>query len=184
MKFCSECGKPVILMVPEGDNRERYVCQHCTKIHYQNPRIVAGTLPIYENKILLCKRAIEPRFGYWTLPAGFMENNETTIEAAIRETLEEANARVDVHDLYTLLNVAHIHQVHIFYRATLLDLDFSAGFETSDVKLFSETDIPWNDIAFPTVKETLKFYLRDAKHQHFPLRTKDIVKPLTFNPKL
>ncbi len=174
MKYCSQCGHSVGLIIPEGDNRERFVCGQCSVIHYQNPRIVAGSLPTYDNKVLLCKRAIEPQLGYWTLPAGFMENDETTLEAAIRETTEEANAKIDIQELYTLINVAHINQVHLFYRATLIDLDFYAGQESLDVALFAEKDIPWEDIAFPTVKETLKFYFSDRKLNEFPLRTKDI----------
>ena len=120
MKFCSECAHPVVLAIPEGDNRPRYVCTHCNTIHYQNPKLVVGSIPVWERdgelQILLCKRAIEPRYGYWTLPAGFMENEETTEQAAQRETEEEAGANVELGPLFSLLNVAHVHQVHLFYR--------------------------------------------------------------------
>jgi ADP-ribose pyrophosphatase YjhB (NUDIX family) len=187
MKFCSECAQPVSLVVPPDDNRPRYVCGHCGVIHYQNPKMVVGSIPVWEHegktRILLCKRAIEPRLGYWTLPAGFMENNETTTEAALRETLEEAGARIELHGLFSLLNVPHVHQVHMFYRATLLDLDYQAGIESLDVKLFSEEEIPWNDIAFPTVGFTLKSFFADLAEIRrgrgaFALHTRDIVKPL------
>lgn len=162
MKFCSECAHPVSLLIPPDDNRMRYVCSHCGLIHYQNPKLVIGSIPVWqgqgETKVLLCRRAIEPRYGFWTLPAGFMENNETTSDAAIRETMEEAGARIELHELFSLLNVPHVHQVHLFYRATLLDLNYAAGPESLEVKLFSESEIPWNEIAFQTVAHTLKFF--------------------------
>ena len=185
MNFCSDCGRPVSLLVPPDDNRMRHVCDHCGTIHYQNPKMVIGSIPVWdlaresgETKVLLCRRAIEPRHGYWTLPAGFMENEETTGEAAQRETMEEAGARIELQGLYSLLNVPHVHQVHLFYRARLLDLDFAAGTESLEVKLFSEAEIPWDDIAFPTVAHTLKFFFADlAAHrngQSFGLRSMDI----------
>jgi ADP-ribose pyrophosphatase YjhB (NUDIX family) len=165
MKFCSECAQPVSLIIPPDDNRPRYVCGHCGAIHYQNPKMVIGSIPVWDHdgatKVLLCKRAIEPRHGYWTLPAGFMENNETTTEAALRETLEEAGARIALHSLFSLINVPHVHQVHLFYRATLLDLEYQAGIESLDVRLFAENEIPWNEIAFSTVAQTLKFFFED-----------------------
>ncbi len=163
MKFCSECAQPISQIIPEGDNRVRYVCLSCDTIHYQNPRIVAGTLPTHEGKVLLCKRAIEPRKGYWTLPAGFMENGETTEQGALRETVEEANARVIGLQLYTMIAVPHISQVHIFFHGELADLDFSCGIESLEVKLFEESDIPWQDLAFPTVSTTLRRYFNDRK---------------------
>ena len=186
MKFCSECAHPVALAIPEGDNRPRYVCSHCGTIHYQNPKLVVGSLPVWESdgelKVLLCKRAIEPRYGYWTLPAGFMENEETTAAAAIRETVEEAGANIALGPLFTMLNVAHVHQVHLFYLARLLDLDYAAGIESLDVQMFSEREIPWADLAFPTIRTTLELFFADRKkvreggqmgfHEH------DIVKPM------
>lgn len=187
MKFCSECAHPVSLLVPPDDNRPRYVCGQCGMIHYQNPKMVVGTIPVWEQngetRVLLCKRAIEPRYGYWTLPAGFMENNETTSEAASRETLEEAGARVELHELFSLLNVPHVHQVHMFYRATLLDLDFAAGTESLEVALFTESEIPWDEIAFPTVGQTLQFFFSDLAHIQsdggtYALHTRDIRKPM------
>lgn len=130
MKFCSVCGHEVIARIPPGDNRERFVCDQCGTIHYQNPRNVVGTVPVWGEQVLLCRRAIEPRYGYWTLPAGFMEMGETTAEAAARETLEEAGARVEVQTLFTLLNVPQVHQVHLFYLARLVDPGFEAGEES------------------------------------------------------
>jgi ADP-ribose pyrophosphatase YjhB (NUDIX family) len=165
MKFCSECAAPVSLSIPAGDNRPRYVCDSCATIHYQNPKMVLGTIPVWEKdgelKVLLCKRAIEPRYGYWTLPAGFMENNETTAEAAMRETQEEAGANIELGKLFTLLNVARVHQVHMFYLATLRDLDFAPGEESLDVQMFAEADIPWDDLAFPTIRTTLELFFAD-----------------------
>lgn len=165
MKFCSECAHPVSLLIPPDDNRPRHVCEQCGTIHYQNPKMVVGTIPVWERngetRILLCRRAIEPRYGYWTLPAGFMENEETTGEAALRETFEEAGARIELHELFSLLNVPHVDQVHLFYRATLLDLDYQAGTESLEVQLFSEAEIPWEEIAFPTIGQTLRFFFAD-----------------------
>jgi ADP-ribose pyrophosphatase YjhB (NUDIX family) len=186
MKFCSECAHPVTLLIPQDDNRPRHVCSHCGIIHYQNPKMVIGSIPVWQHngdtQILLCKRAIEPRHGYWTLPAGFMENNETTTEAACRETVEEAGANIELHQLFSLLNVPHVHQVHMFYRATLLDLDYAPGIESLEVKLFSEADIPWDDIAFLTVGHTLKLFFEDlAKVKAggtYGFHSHDIMKPM------
>jgi ADP-ribose pyrophosphatase YjhB (NUDIX family) len=165
MKFCSECAHPVVLAIPEGDNRPRHVCTHCGTIHYENPKMVIGSIPVWDRggelKVLLCKRAIEPRHGYWTLPAGFMENAETTAEAAVRETEEEAGAHIELGQLFTLLNVAHVHQVHLFYLARLQDLDFAPGIESLDVRMFAEHEIPWADLAFPTIRTTLELFFAD-----------------------
>jgi len=192
MKFCSECAHPVALAVPEGDNRPRFVCGNCHTIHYQNPKMVIGSLPVWEQdgafKILLCKRAIEPRYGYWTLPAGFMENAETTAEAALRETEEEAGANIELGPLFSLLNVAHVHQVHLFYLARLRDLDFAPGIESLEVALFSEEEIPWDDLAFPTIRTTLELFFADrasagcVTHLEtgapYGVHTQDIVRPM------
>ncbi len=186
MKFCSECAHAVTLTIPPDDNRPRFVCNQCGVIHYQNPKMVIGSIPVWDlegdPQILLCRRAIEPRIGYWTLPAGFMENNETTTDAARRETEEEAGARVALHDLFSLINVPHVHQVHLFYRATLLDLDYQAGIESLEVKLFAEADIPWSDIAFPTVSETLRAFFADLQlvkaGGSFEFHAHDITKPM------
>jgi ADP-ribose pyrophosphatase YjhB (NUDIX family) len=186
MKFCSECAHPVTVAIPEGDNRPRYVCTQCGTIHYQNPKMVIGSIPVWEQdgelKVLLCKRAIEPRYGYWTLPAGFMENEETTGQAAVRETEEEAGANVQLGDLFTLLNVAHVHQVHLFYLARLLDLDYAAGVESLDVQLFAEHEIPWDELAFPTIRATLELFFADRRKVleggNYGFHSRDITRPM------
>ena len=186
MKFCSECAHPVALAIPEGDNRPRYVCPQCQTIHYQNPKLVIGTLPVWEHdgklQVLLCKRAIEPRHGYWTLPAGFMENEETTEQAAIRETEEEAGADIELGPLFTLLNVAHVHQVHLFYLARLRSLDFAPGEESLDVQMFSQDEIPWDDLAFPTVRNTLELFFADRvkirEGGSYGFHSRDINRPM------
>lgn len=150
------------------------MCDACGHIHYENPRIVAGCLVTWGDEVLLCKRAIEPRSGLWTLPAGFMENGETSHAGATRETWEEANARVRLHGLYTMFNLPHISQVYLFYRSELIDGRFAAGNETLDVQLFSETDIPWDSLAFPVITDTLKHYFEDRTRGQFPLHTADI----------
>jgi ADP-ribose pyrophosphatase YjhB (NUDIX family) len=176
MKFCSHCGAPVVLKVPAGDNRPRYVCERCATIHYQNPRLVVGCLPEWQDRVLLCRRAIEPRHGLWTLPAGFMENGETTAEGAVRETLEEAGARVEVIALYSMINVPDINQVYLLYRARLLDLDFHPGEESLEVALFSEADIPWQELAFRTVHKTLQHYYEDRREGQFRLHFGDLLR--------
>ncbi len=175
IKFCNLCGTEVILVIPEGDNRRRHVCPGCDTIHYLNPKNVAGCLPILEDKVLLCRRAIEPRYGLWTLPAGFMENDETTLEAAVRETWEEALAKVSIDGLHTLLNLPHVNQIYLMYRAQLLNTDFGPGTESLEVKLFSEEEIPWDELAFATIYHTLKFYFEDRRRGDYPLHTGDIV---------
>jgi len=176
MKFCSECGAGINIQIPPGDDRQRYVCNHCGFIHYQNPRIVAGSLPVWKDQILLCRRAIEPRYGLWTLPAGFMELGETTLEAAIRETREEANARIQIKGLYVVINLPEVNQVYMMFRAELLDLDFGPGTESLDVRLCSEADIPWDELAFGTIRHTLNYYFNDRREGTFPLHMGDIVK--------
>ena len=176
MNYCSECGERVRVRVPEGDSLPRHVCDACGTIHYQNPKIVVGCIPEWEDRILLCRRAIEPRYGLWTLPAGFMENGETVQQGAARETLEEARARVEIGALYTLFNLPHINQVYMLFRARLLDLQFSPGEESLDVELMSEADIPWERMAFPTVSEALKLYFADRAQGVFPVRMMDIVR--------
>lgn len=169
MKFCSECAHPVSLRIPDGDTRMRHVCDNCGTIHYENPKLVLGTVPVWRGddqvRVLLCKRAIEPRYGYWTLPAGFMENGESTAEAAMRETREEAGANIALHDMFSLVNVPHVDQVHVFYLATLLDTDFHPGIESLEVGLFTEAEIPWEDIAFQTVAYTLRAFFKDIAQQ-------------------
>ena len=163
MKFCSSCSATVELYIPEGDTLPRFVCSTCHTIHYQNPKMIVGCIPEWKDKILLCRRAIAPREGKWTVPAGFMENNETLAQAAARETLEEANARVEIGDLYAVYSLPHISQVYLLFRARLLDLDFSPGIESLEVKLFDEREIPWNEIAFRVIHDPLKRYLEERR---------------------
>jgi|TARA_R110000868_G_scaffold7132_5_gene39188 ADP-ribose pyrophosphatase YjhB (NUDIX family) len=159
MKYCSQCASIIERRIPEGDNRERDICSVCNTIFYSNPRIVAGTLPVYQGKILLCKRAIEPRLGYWTLPGGFMENDEGTEQAALRETWEEARAEVTISSLFSMISVTHISQVHVFFLADLPRPEFASGPESLQVELFAPADIPWQSLAFATVEQTLRRYL-------------------------
>ncbi|GED21661.1 NUDIX hydrolase [Halomonas halmophila] len=174
MNFCSHCGQPVRFAVPEGDDRPRYLCDACGSIHYQNPRIIAGTLPVRGSQILLCRRAIAPRKGYWTLPAGFMENAETTQQAAARETQEEACADVSLQGLYTLINLPHINQVYMIFLADLAG-GFAAGAESLEVALFEEHEVPWDELAFPTIERTLRhFYTDRHADRGFPLHLSDI----------
>lgn len=163
MKYCSNCSATVELLIPEGDSLPRYVCTTCNIIHYQNPKMVVGCIPEWEDKILLCRRAIEPRLGWWTLPAGFMENNETLEQAAARETLEEANARVEIGNLYAIYSLPHISQVYLLFRARLLDLDFKPGIESLEVKLLSENEIPWEEMAFRVIHDPLMQYFKERK---------------------
>ncbi|TXF12173.1 NUDIX hydrolase [Pelomicrobium methylotrophicum] len=177
MNFCSNCGARVEYKVPPGDTLPRYVCPACGTIHYQNPKLVVGCIPEWEDRVLLCRRAIEPRYGYWTLPAGFMENGETTFEAALRETMEEARARVELGPLYTVYNLPHVNQVYMMFRARLLDLDFRPGEESLEVKLFGEPEVPWNELAFRTIHATLRNYFADRGRGEFPLHVGTIEPP-------
>lgn len=174
MNYCSHCGAPLTLKIPAGDNRPRHVCERCGAIHYQNPKMVVGCIPEWEDKVLLCRRAIEPRYGLWTLPAGFMENGETVAECAVRETLEEAGARVELLGLYSLINLPDINQVYLMYRARLLDLDFQPGEESLEAALFSEAEIPWQDIAFRTIHITLDHFWADRKSGSYDLHVSSI----------
>jgi ADP-ribose pyrophosphatase YjhB (NUDIX family) len=174
MKFCSQCAHPLSQSIPAGDNRLRFVCDGCGCVHYQNPNIVAGCLPVWGDQVLLCRRAIEPRLGFWTLPAGFMENGETLEQAACRETDEEACARVSNLSLYTLFDLPHINQVHVFFRAQLADLDFASGIESLETRLFSQNEIPWSDLAFPTVGRTLECYFADRLENRYPVRNETL----------
>jgi ADP-ribose pyrophosphatase YjhB (NUDIX family) len=176
MKFCHQCAGSLILRIPQGDDKPRHCCSECDTIFYLNPKNVVGTLPFFEDKVLLCKRAIQPRVGKWTLPAGYMENGESSLDGAIRETQEEAGASVIVESdsLYTLFNLPKINQVYMFFRTELANLDFAAGIESQEVALFSEAEIPWAEIAFPVVKSTLEHYFDDLRKNHFPVRMFDV----------
>jgi ADP-ribose pyrophosphatase YjhB (NUDIX family) len=174
VKFCSNCAAPVARRIPPGDGLPRWVCDRCGVIHYQNPLMVVGAIPEHEGKLLLCRRAIEPRYGYWTLPAGFMENGETVAQAAQRETLEEAGARIALGEAFSMISVPYVNQVHVFFRARLLDLDLAPGEETLEARLFEEAALPWKDIAFRTVGLTLRHWLADRAAGRFGFHAEDI----------
>lgn len=177
INYCCTCAAPVSLRIPPGDTLPRFVCDACGAIHYRNPRLVVGALPVWEDKVLLCRRAIEPRLGYWTLPAGFMENQETVAEAAERETREEARARIALEAMYTMISVPHINQVHVIYRARLLDLAFAPGAESLEVALFDEAAIPWDDIAFRTVAMTLRHFFADRANGAYGFHAEAVTAP-------
>jgi ADP-ribose pyrophosphatase YjhB (NUDIX family) len=171
INYCSHCGSAQLIQkVPEGDTHSRLVCEACHTIHYQNPKIITGCLPIWEDKVLLCKRAIEPRSGLWTLPGGFMENNETVQEAAARETKEEAGANVNKLRLYMVVNGLKKNQVYMVFLGQLCDLNFAPGIESLDAQLFTQEEIPWEEIAFLFVRQTLTYYFEDRSKGEFPLR--------------
>ena len=171
MNYCSNCGTPVTLRVPDGDTLPRHVCPACESIFYHNPKIVTGCVPETDGGLLLCRRAIEPRYGYWTLPAGFMENGETVQQAAIRETWEESAARVELVGLYALFNIVHVNQVYMMFRARVLEQAGRPGHETLEIRVFDEPDLPWGELAFPVIRHTLEHYFRDRASGDFPLRT-------------
>ncbi|OFZ86790.1 MAG: ADP-ribose pyrophosphatase [Betaproteobacteria bacterium RBG_16_64_18] len=177
MNFCSNCGARIVVRVPDGDTLPRHMCEACGTIHYRNPLVVVGSIPEWKDQVLLCKRAIEPRLGMWTLPAGFMELGESVAQGAIRETIEEANARVELGEMFTVLSVPHVNQVHIFYRAQLLDLDFGPGTESLEVTLFREGEIPWKELAFRTISMTLKHYYADRRQGAYRLHADEILAP-------
>ena len=166
-RFCSQCSAPIQRRVPDGDNRERDVCDQCGAIHYQNPRMVVGTVPVWEGRILLCRRAIEPRYDTWTLPAGFMELNESTAQGAARETLEESGANIELGPLFTIIDVPQIEQVHLFYLAQALGPELDPGPESLEARYYDEADIPWEDLSFRTVATTLQRYLEDRRRGSF-----------------
>jgi ADP-ribose pyrophosphatase YjhB (NUDIX family) len=174
VKFCANCGSAVVRRVPPGDTLPRWVCDECGEVHYQNPKLVVGTVPEHDGRILLCRRAIEPRYGYWTLPAGFMENDETTGQAALRETLEEAGARVELGAPFSMISVPRVNQVHVFYLARLGVLEFKPGEESLEVALFDEAAIPWKEIAFRTVATTLRLWFADRARGAFTFHAEDI----------
>ena len=159
MKYCSVCGAQVSRRIPDGDTLARYVCDACGEVHYQNPKIVAGCIVTWEDKILLCKRAIEPRYGLWTIPAGFMELGETTNEAAARETMEEACATAEIDNLFAVYNIPHVSQVYIIFKAHLNAPKFAAGEESLETQLFSVDEIPWDEMAFQVVRAALERFI-------------------------
>ncbi len=176
MNYCSACGEKVTFVIPQGDNRHRFVCPGCQTIHYENPKIVTGCIAEWQDKILMCKRAIEPRHGLWTLPAGFMENEETNLQGAARETAEEANAKVENMQLFCVFSIAHINQVYTMYRGDLVAGEASPGEESLDVALLTESEIPWREIAFQVIHETLKLYYQDKKQGVVKTHYGDIIK--------
>lgn len=172
IRHCRQCGTAVVYRLPDdGDTKQRAICPACTTIHYENPLNVVGTVPHWGDRVLLCKRNIEPRWGKWTLPAGFMELGETTAQGAARETDEEAGAQFEMQDLFSVLNVVPVGQVHLFYRARLLSDQFNPGIETIEARLFAEHEIPWDEIAFRTVKETLQRYFADHRRGQYGVHT-------------
>lgn len=185
MKFCSACGTSKLEhRIPDGDTLPRFVCGECGTIHYQNPKIVVGCLPEWEGGVLLCKRAIEPRHGLWTLPAGFLENGETLMDGALRETLEEAHARVELGALYTVISLPQINQVYMMFRSRLLDLGFGPGAESLEVRLFDESEIPWESLAFRTITRTLRNYFLDRRQGAFTLHVSALERRLPLTPDL
>ena len=175
IRYCRTCGSAVEYRIPDdGDTRERAVCPACHTIHYENPLNVVGTIPVLNGKVLLCKRNIEPRKGKWTLPAGFMELQETSAQGAARETVEEAGAQFTLGPLFSLLNVPRVGQVHLFYRATLLSDVFAPGYETMEARLFTEEEVPWDELAFRTVRETLLRYFADRRTGSFGVHCIDV----------
>ena len=176
MKFCSNCAAPVLRRVPPGDSLPRFVCDECGEIHYQNPRLVVGCIPELEGRLLLCRRAIEPRYGYWTLPAGFMENGESVGQGALRETLEEAGARVELGAAFSMISVPRVNQVHVFFLARVVDREFKPGAETLDLRLYEESEIPWQEIAFRTVGITLRRWFADRSAGRFGLHVEEIAQ--------
>lgn len=176
MKFCSNCASPVAKRVPPGDSLPRWVCDQCGEIHYQNPKLVVGTIAEKDGRVLLCRRAIEPRYGYWTLPAGYMENDESTGQAAARETREEAGAKIELGEPFSMISIPYVNQVHLFYRAKLLELDFRPGDETLEVAMVEEAQVPWKELAFRTVAMTLRFWFEDRRAGAFGFHASELLR--------
>ncbi|EPF70753.1 NUDIX hydrolase [Acinetobacter rudis] len=174
MSFCTACGQKTQEQIPLGDHQLRAVCNHCGTVHYVNPKVICGALVLHQNKVLLCRRAIEPRYGLWTLPAGYMELFETMEQGAARETQEEAEAEVAIEQLYCMYNIPRIGQIYVLFKAHLADGKFGAGPETIESRLFSEEEIPWDQLAFPSVERTLRHYFADRPHNNFPMHLETI----------
>ena len=181
MNYCSNCGDTVKFYTPAGDDRPRYLCESCGIIHYENPKVVVGCIPEMDGKILLCRRSIEPRSGKWTLPAGYLENGETVAQGAQRETLEEAEARIEIIAPYALFNICYVNQIYVMFRARLLDAKFKAGKESSAVGLFAEEEIPWDQIAFTVIEKTLRLYFKDRPTGAYPFQIGDILAKAEIN---
>ena len=175
MKFCSDCGSSVSRRVPTGDLLSRFVCDTCETIHYQNPKVVVGCLPEWGNQILLCRRAIDPRIGFWTFPAGFMEQNESAEEAAARETLEEAQAEVEITSLYAVFSLPHISQVYMIFRGAMRSPGYGAGSESLEAHLFHPDAIPWDRLAFPVIAEALHRYVDDKSRGVYDIHVGTVI---------
>lgn len=167
INYCTQCANPLARIIPPDDNRVRDVCLQCGSVHYQNPRNVVGVVPIWGDKILLCKRAIEPRYNTWTLPAGFMELKESTAEGAMREADEEAGAHLELGELFTVIDVPEAGQVHLYYLATVTSPELNPGPESLDAKFFALDEIPWDNLSFKTVSTTIEHYLADRQKGRF-----------------
>ena len=174
MNCCVKCGHPTTEKIPLGDSKVRQVCTHCGNIHYENPKVICGALVTWQDKVLLCRRAIEPRYGLWTLPAGYMELFETMEQGTARETWEEAEAKIEIESLYCMYNIPRIGQIYVLFKANLVDGQFGAGPETIESRLFAEDEIPWEELAFPSVQHTLRHYFEDRKQQQFPMHLETI----------
>jgi ADP-ribose pyrophosphatase YjhB (NUDIX family) len=182
MKYCSECGSPIARAVPEGDDRERFVCPGCGRVHYENPKLVVGCIPEWRDRLLLCRRAIEPRKGLWTLPAGYLENGESAADGARRELYEEAGAEVGEMTPFAIFDILHVGQLYLMFRAPLVDTTMAAGAESLEVDLFAEDEIPWPDIAFPVIEETLRRYFSDRRKGCFVFHSGSISRKLRIPP--
>jgi ADP-ribose pyrophosphatase YjhB (NUDIX family) len=176
VNYCSNCGAPVVYRTPPGDDRPRFLCESCGTVHYENPRLVVGCIPVWENRILFCRRAIEPRCGKWTIPAGFLENGETVAEGAARETYEEARARVKALTPYFMVDLTFIQQVYLIFTGRLVDGTYEAGEESLEVRLFRESEIPWDELAFPVIWKSLKSYVADSATGRFTFHTSSMRK--------
>lgn len=183
MNFCSNCGHSIVRCTPPDDDRPRYLCKSCGMIHYENPKVVVGCIPEKEKRILLCRRAIEPRAGKWTLPAGYLENGETVAQGAERETFEEAGANIKIFAPYALFNICHVNQIYLIFRGRLVDNHIEAGSESTEVRLFSEADIPWDQIAFTVIEATLRLYYKDRPSGLFPFHVGDILPQARVNAR-
>jgi ADP-ribose pyrophosphatase YjhB (NUDIX family) len=178
MKYCSQCGHELTSKIPPGDDRLRHVCTACGMVHYQNPKVVVGCIPRWEEQILICRRDIEPRSGYWTLPAGYLENGETLAAGAVRETREETGAEVTDLSLYRIYDIVHVNQVYIMFLATLKAPTFHPTIESSEVKLISPGRIPWDELAFPVITQTLQDFVNDQPSNSFSFANKQILQRL------
>ena len=175
--FCNACGSRVEHRVPEGDQLPRHLCPSCGHIQYFNPRVIVGCIPEWEDgRVLMCKRNIEPRFGLWTFPAGFMELGETTAQGAARETREESEADVEVGQMLAVINVPYVSQVYIVHHGRMRSPHHAPTPESSQTRLMTEAEIPWDEIAFPTVHHSLRFYFADRARGRFEVHTLDLTR--------